>query len=264
MIPKIIHYCWFGQNSKSVLAERCIASWKHYNPEYQIIEWNENNFDIHQHPFVEEAYQKRMWAFVSDFVRVKAVYEIGGFYLDTDMEVTRGFDDLLDHRVICGYELKGRPFSAFFAAQPSEPFIKEMYDHYLNQTELKVLSNTTMFSKLLIEKYGASKGDEFQELSNGVTLFPSHYFSLEVPRNYVIHHFEGSWLESKHQSTYKEMVNLYGNLKPLVEMKNGKVVMKDLIYNRKIFTIEQILDQIPLSYILNYMKQRILVKLKLK
>ncbi len=264
MIPKILHYCWFGKNPKSELAQKCIATWSKYNPDYQIIEWNEENFDVNQHPFVKEAYEQKKWAFVSDFARVKAVYEMGGFYLDTDMEITRSFDDLLQHKAICGYEFKGRPFSAFFAAQPEHSFVKEMYAYYLEQKEMKIMANTTIFSKLLIEKYGASSGDQYQELANGVTLFPSHYFSLDVPKNYVIHHFEGSWLDAAHQSTYKEMVNLYGHLKPIVEMKNGKIVMKDLIYNRKVYNIDQILEQIPLSYIIQFVKNKFLEKLKLK
>jgi len=264
MISKMIHYCWFGKNPKPAFVEDCIRSWRKFHPDYRIVEWNEDNFDVNQHPFVKEAYERGMWAFVSDFARVKVIHEYGGFYLDTDMEVTRSLEDLRHHRVICGYELKGRPFSAFFAARSGEPFIKEMIDYYENQSEFKLLSNTTVFSKLLIEKYGASTDDEYQELENGITVFPSHYFSLDVPKNYVIHHFEGSWLNTKHKSTYKEMVNLYGNLKPIVEMKNGKVVMKDLIQNRKVFTPDQILDQIPLKYLVEYVKNRLMQKLKLK
>ena len=262
MIPKIIHYCWFGKSPKPNHVLECIKTWKKYLPDYQIIEWNENNFDIDQHPYVQQAYEQKKWAFVSDFARLKAVFENGGFYLDTDMEVTRNFDELLNHQVICGYEFRGRPFSAFFASEPNHEFIKELLSYYIEQTEFKIKSNTDIFSDLLKKKYNASHEDIYQELENGVTLFPSHYFSLDVPKNFVIHHFEGSWLDKKQKTTYKEMVNMYGSLKYLVEKENGKAIVKDLVYNRKVYTIDQILDQIPLSYIIQYLKDKVLKKLK--
>ena len=262
MIPKIIHYCWFGKSPKPNHVLECIKTWKKYLPDYQIIEWNENNFDIDQHPYVQQAYEQKKWAFVSDFARLKAVFENGGFYLDTDMEVTRNFDELLNHQVICGYEFRGRPFSAFFASEPNHEFIKELLSYYIEQTEFKIKSNTDIFSDLLKKKYNASHEDIYQELENGVTLFPSHYFSLDVPKNFVIHHFEGSWLDKKQKTTYKDMVNMYGSLKYLVEKQNGKAVVKDLVYNRKVYTIDQILDQIPLIYIIQYLKDKVLKKLK--
>ena len=264
MIPKIIHYCWFGKSPKPNHVLECIKTWKKYLPDYQIIEWNENNFDIDQHPYVQQAYEQKKWAFVSDFARLKAVFENGGFYLDTDMEVTRNFDELLNHQVICGYEFKGRPFSAFFASIPNHSFIKKLFDYYLSQKEFKIKSNTDIFSELLKKKYNASHEDIYQELENGVTLFPSHYFSLDVPKHFVIHHFEGSWLDQKQKTTYKDMVNMYGSLKYLVEKQNGKAVVKDLVYNRKVYTIDQILDQIPLQYIIQYLKIKILKKIKIK
>ena len=262
MIPKIIHYCWFGKSPKPNHVLECIKTWKKYLPDYQIIEWNENNFDIDQHPYVQQAYEQKKWAFVSDFARLKAVFENGGFYLDTDMEVTRNFDELLNHQVICGYEFKGRPFSAFFASIPNHSFIKELFDYYLSQKEFKIKSNTDIFSELLKTKYHASIEDKYQELENGISLFPSHFFSLDVPKNFVIHHFEGSWLDQKQKTTYKDMVNMYGSLKYLVEKQNGKAIVKDLVYNRKVYTIDQILDQIPLSYIIQYLKDKVLKKLK--
>ena len=152
MIPKTIHYCWFGENPKPENVLKCIETWRQYLPDYKIIEWNETNFDINQNPFVKQAYEKKMWAFVSDFARLKAVYENGGFYLDTDMEVTRNFDELLEHRAICGYEFRGRPFSAFFASEPNHEFIKELLSYYIEQTEFKIKSNTDIFSDLLKKK----------------------------------------------------------------------------------------------------------------
>ena len=107
MIPKIIHYCWFGGNELSELAERCIESWKRYCPDYKIIEWNESNFDLDCCDFVKEAYQAKKWAFVSDYARLKIIYDYGGIYLDTDVELIKTLDSLLKERCYFGEETTG-------------------------------------------------------------------------------------------------------------------------------------------------------------
>ena len=96
MIPKIIHYCWFGRNPKPKLAEKCMRSWKKYCKDYKIIEWNEDNFDISKAPlYVQQTKNKKKWAYVTDYVRLYAVYKCGGVYLDTDVEIVNSLDDLL-------------------------------------------------------------------------------------------------------------------------------------------------------------------------
>ena len=94
MIPKVIHYCWFGKGEKPKLAKKCIASWKKYCPDYDIIEWNEDNFDINCCPYVKEAYESRRFAFVTDYVRLYVMFTQGGIYMDTDVEVTRNLDEI--------------------------------------------------------------------------------------------------------------------------------------------------------------------------
>ena len=96
MIPKIIHYCWFGKNPLPPLVEKCIASWKLYCPDYEIICWNEERYDIHQCEFTEQAYQAGKWAFVADYVRLDVLVKYGGIYLDTDVELLKPIDYLLD------------------------------------------------------------------------------------------------------------------------------------------------------------------------
>lgn len=97
MIPKVIHYCWFGRNPKSELIQKCIASWREFCPDYEIIEWNEGNFDVNFCDYTIEAYEAGKWAFVSDVARLKVVYDHGGIYLDTDVELKKGLDDLLGY-----------------------------------------------------------------------------------------------------------------------------------------------------------------------
>lgn len=105
MIPKVIHYCWFGHNKKPELVEKCIASWRKFCPDYEIVEWNESNFDISSAPlYVQQAYEAKKWAFVTDYVRLTVVYQNGGVYLDTDVELLKNVDDLLTYNAFFGCE----------------------------------------------------------------------------------------------------------------------------------------------------------------
>ena len=265
MIPKKIHYFWFGKGKKSELTEFCIASWKKHQPDFEIIEWNEDNFDVSSCVFSKEAYEQKKWAFVSDYARAKILYEYGGFYLDTDMELKLPLNEFLNEEAICGFEIKGTPFSAFWAIEARHELGKDIVEYYENQEHFREIPNTKIFSDLLVKKYGAdAEKDEFQELKFGVKLFPSHYFSLDLPKNYVAHHFSGSWhgAWSDEENSYKNYINAYGIVKAFTEIPNGKKELKNLIFNHKMFTPEQILDQIPLSYIAQYLKAKILKKLK--
>ena len=103
-IPKVIHYCWFGRGKLPKLAKKCIKSWKKYLPDYKIIEWNEDNFDINSNQYVREAYEAKKYAFVSDYVRLYALYNYGGIYMDTDVEVIKSLDEFLIHEAFSGFE----------------------------------------------------------------------------------------------------------------------------------------------------------------
>ena len=107
MIPKVVHYCWFGRGEMPELAKKCIASWKTFLPDYQIKEWNEDNFDINCNQYVKEAYESRKFAFVTDYVRLYAIYTEGGVYMDTDVEVLKTLDPFLHHHAFSGFETDG-------------------------------------------------------------------------------------------------------------------------------------------------------------
>lgn len=168
MIPKKIHYCWFGKGQKSELAKFCIETWKKNNPNFEIIEWTEDNFDVQQNPFIKEAYDNKKWAFVSDYARAKILYEEGGFYLDTDMEIKHPLDEFTTHQAVCGFEIVGVPYSAFWAVEKGHSLAKDIKDYYENLPHFEEIINTLVFSKLLIEKYGADpKRDDLQILMGG-------------------------------------------------------------------------------------------------
>lgn len=132
MIPKKVHYFWFGRNPKPPIAEFCIASWKKLLPDFEIIEWNEDNFDYTQNTFAREAYEQKKWAFVSDYARAKVLYEEGGFYMDTDMELKNSLGDFIDYKAICGFEIKKIPFSAFWAVEAKHMLAKDILEYYEN------------------------------------------------------------------------------------------------------------------------------------
>ena len=117
MIPKIIHYCWFGRGEKPSQAQMCIESWKKILPEYQLKEWNEDNFDINQNRYVREAYENRKFAFVTDYVRLYALYNEGGVYMDTDVEVLGSYDSFLHHHAFSGFETDGNVPTGMMAAE---------------------------------------------------------------------------------------------------------------------------------------------------
>ncbi|WKS95148.1 glycosyltransferase family 32 protein [Riemerella columbina] len=264
MIPKKIHYCWFGKGEKSEFIQYCIDTWRRVQPDFEIIEWNENNFNVEAIPFTREAYAQRKWAFVSDYARAKALYEHGGFYMDTDMELRLPLTEFLPHEAICGFEMAGVPYSAFWGVAPQHSLAKDIMEYYEVLEGFQEVTNTAIFSKLLVEKYGAEAyKDEYQELKNGIKLYPSHYFSLDLPKNFVVHHFSGSWhgAWSHEENNFKNLVNTYGLMHLFSKIPQGKKEVKNVIYNHQLMKIDAVLDQIPLSYIAKYLKTKLLEKL---
>lgn len=131
MIPKKIHYCWFGRGKKPKLAHKCITSWKKYFPDYEIIEWNEDNFDVYGHPYTKYCYENKKWAYLSDFVRLKVVCENGGIYFDTDVEVIKTFDKLLNYDAFYGFETDNYVATGLgFGAVRHHKTVKAMLQQY--------------------------------------------------------------------------------------------------------------------------------------
>lgn len=214
MIPKIIHYCWFGGKRKPKLVQDCIKSWRKNLPDYEIIEWNEKNTNL-SHPFIKEAYRIKKWAFVADYVRLDVIYETGGIYLDADMMVLRSFDGLLNNRCFIGAEDLVYINAAIIGAIPKNEFIKECRNLY----DSLVLTMNSNLGDITIPKLITMK---FNELSNIVTIFdeiifyqdvviyPSQYF-YPLPfenrkdltnytyyikkESYTVHLWSSSWVE---------------------------------------------------------------------
>lgn len=222
MIPKTIHYCWFGRNPKPKLAKKCIESWKKYCPDYTIIEWSEDNFDIAAAPlYVRQAYEAKKWAFVTDYVRLFAMINFGGIYMDTDVEVVKPLDRFLKHEAFSGFEdgihiptgimacEKDYPlFTSFLHYYDSVSFINED-GSYNTKTNTKIITETC-------QSLGFIPNNEYQVLS-GFVLYPKDYFCpksyltgiIESTENtYTIHHFSGSW-HSRYQKVMHQKKMFY-------------------------------------------------------
>lgn len=188
MIPKIIHYVWVGGNPKPKNIQKCMKTWSKHLKDYQIIEWNESNFDIHENKYVEQAYKAKKWAFVSDYIRAKAIYEMGGIYLDTDVLVLDDLHELLDNRAFVGFENIDNPFTAVFGAEPKHPLIKDMLDYYDDRNfefdasdQLKGV-NTVSVSDIL-KKYMVLSLIILNKLSKMVFMFIQMEFYVILPVN---------------------------------------------------------------------------------
>ena len=210
MIPKIIHYCWFGGSELSKEAKKYIETWRSLCPEYQIIEWNETNFNVDAVPYVREAYEQRKWAFVSDYARLYALEKYGGIYFDTDVEVLKPLDTFLNNKAFIGAESKYSICTAVIGAEKGATFIGELmrlYNdlHFVNEQEMDLTPNSQRIFEYLKNTY------DYKETSKPIkwencTLYPKDYFSpincytykQEITKNtYCIHRFAGTWKNEK-------------------------------------------------------------------
>lgn len=209
MIPKTIHYCWFGRNSKPMFAKKCMKSWKKYCPDYKIIEWNEDNFDLDAcPPYVRQAYEAKKWAFVTDYVRLKVVYDHGGIYLDTDVELRKSLDELRGYRAYFGFEDGVHINTGLgFGAESGNVLLAELMDDYRDIPFVKAdgdfdITSCPVRNTEVFLRHGLKQDDSFQLLTDNVAVLPSIYLcpvDYHLRRKdgfemaYSIHWFSASW-----------------------------------------------------------------------
>lgn len=207
MIPKKIHYCWFGRGEKPKLAQKCIASWKKLCPDYEIIEWNEDNFDVNTNEYTKMCYEQKKYAFLSDYVRLLVVYEHGGLYFDTDVEVVKSFTPFLNYKAFFGFENDEYVASGLgFGSEAGNEALNAMIHEYdglldgLHGTKGCPILNTRAFSKLGFELNGMMQD------KNSVVLFPKDYFNpfddntgvlCKTDNTYSIHWYGKSWMDKR-------------------------------------------------------------------
>lgn len=210
MIPKIIHYCWFGGGEKSKLAKKCIASWNRFCPDYEIKEWNETNFDVYSNDYTKYCYENKKWAFLSDYIRLSVVYEYGGIYLDTDVEVLRTFDPLLDNHAFFGFETTEFINTGHgFGAVRNNPLISRMLEEYktLEKKEdgsFPLNACPAINTKPLLEEGLIQNGKK--QIVSGALILPILFFNpyddptgrLNITKDtFSIHWYNKSWISNK-------------------------------------------------------------------
>lgn len=232
---KIIHYCWFGGTQKSKLIQRCIKSWKKYFPDYEIIEWNEENFDVNSTLWTKQAYEKKRWAFVSDYVRFYALEKMGGIYFDTDVEVISSMDDLLFEDAFVGFEKEYatvNPGLILYSQKPHHPLFLEIMNWY--QTHEFLLPNGNEWCATVcsvftsrIEPYGFElngKKQSIQIADRYLTVFPRDFFNPYDPltgRKHIttntrsIHWYNYSWKSQKESRVLKLFKKIYHRIRGL-------------------------------------------------
>ena len=207
MIPKIIHYCWFGGKPIPAYVRKCIKTWKKKCPDYQIVRWDETNLDVESHPFMKNAYEARAWAFVSDYARLKVVYESGGIYLDTDVELLKNIDFLLSNKCFVGIQQNKNLCNTGlgFGAVKSSQVIRRMmqvYDETMFSLSKQADIACPYLNTMVLEELNYHYDDEIWK-GNDITVYPCRYFDPLAPGNtknllcddtVSIHHYSASWL----------------------------------------------------------------------
>lgn len=210
-MEKVIHYCWFGPRPLGKLEKKCIKSWEKYLPDYKIIKWSEANVDLNECEFIREAYAQKKWAYVADYARTKALYEHGGIYFDTDMEVIKKLDKFEDKEFVVGIEDSGLPNAAIvFCKSKKNKYMKELLNTYKNMKfnetgDLFDICIPKMLEKLF-RKYDFKKDcKDIQVLNKDIFIYPRDYFyplSYDMQNNIftdntcTIHHFSASWTDT--------------------------------------------------------------------
>lgn len=208
-IPKILHYCWFGKGEIPDTVKYLLSTWKKYCPDYEIKEWNEDNFDISQNLYMEEAYRMKKWAFVTDYARLKILYDYGGIYMDTDVEVLKSFDDLLQYDAFSGFESDEYIPTGTMGAVSHNEWIEMLLNDYKtrrfikNDGSMDLTTNVITITRLTLGKYKIKLNGEKQIFGNNMILLPFDYLCAKSYQDkkiyrsnntYTIHHFSGSWV----------------------------------------------------------------------
>ena len=224
MIPKIVHYCWFGGNSEPEDVKCCIASWRKYLPDYKIIRWDETNYDVHKNQYMNDAYKEKKWAFVSDYCRLDVVYTYGGIYLDTDVEVIRPLDPLLLEQMFCGFESRDPlifkkkvnveqsvAFGLGFGAIAKHKVLKQMLDLYetlnfYNSDGSLNLVACPRYQTQILKQNGLKDNGKTQRFDGGIAYSAEYFCPLSnltdrmlflTDNTYSIHHFSVTWASQK-------------------------------------------------------------------
>ena len=216
-LKESIHYCWFGGKQKDNTVKKCIASWHKFCPDYEFIEWTENNFDVSENPFAEEAYAAKKWAFVSDYVRLKVLHEYGGVYCDADVEILRNINELLEHNAFSGFQNFNEIPTGIMGAKKGNKWIEYLLLYYNNRHFLingnfDMQTNVKIITEMTKRKYNIRLNNSRQLFDDNCLLLPQDYLCAKNPydgkvtitsNTFAVHHFNGSWVDEKMKNKIK-------------------------------------------------------------
>lgn len=240
MIPKIIHYCWFGGNPLPEKDQKCIESWKKFCPDYKIIEWNESNYDLNKNAYMAAAYKEKKWGFVPDYARFDIIYNKGGFYLDTDVELVKPLNELISNQAYMGFEGKVWVNGGIgFGAEAQNYIIKDLRDMYDNinfykeDGTINLTPSPYYITDFLVSK-GLKRDDSIQMIGN-MKIYPTEYFAAKdydtgvvhrTENTISIHQYNASWMTPRKKLGLK-IKRIIGtrNFERLINMKQ-KIVKK--------------------------------------
>lgn len=255
MIDKVIHYCWFGENPIPEDLQRYMHSWKKFCPDYQIIRWDESNYDVNKNKYMSDAYKEKKWSFVSDYARIDIIYQFGGIYLDTDVELIKSLDDLLKYDMFCGFESRDDLMDKYgiayeesvnlglgYGAKKGHPILKSILDYYENLSFYNSdgslnLTACPVYQTEVLKQYGLVPNRKYQEIQ-GCTIFPAEIFSPKsyltgkitlTPDTVSIHHFKVSWASEQDQQALLDSWNYfskYGYFLGRIFFKIKKILRK--------------------------------------
>lgn len=257
MIPKIIHYCWFGGKPKPDKVQSYIDSWRRFCPDYEIREWNESNFDVNENAYSREAYEAKKWAFVSDYVRVKVLHRYGGIYLDTDIELIQSLDSLLNDKIIMGFENDKMVSTATIGSEAQNEFLNEILQayssrHFVNPDgSLDMMTNVQLITGILTRNHGLVANGKEQLLYPGIHVLPMESFTakdywtgwiLADETTFAIHHYASTWITEEDRkliakerqyirSIYKKMqspVHKIAAFRAVLDLEGMKGIMHKL------------------------------------
>lgn len=270
MIPKVIHYCWFGGNKLPESAEKYIESWKKFCPDYEIKEWNESNFDINCNLYVKEAFEAKKWAFITDYVRLHALVAEGGIYMDTDVEVIKSLDDFLHLRAFSGFENAEDIPTGIMGCEKGFQLFNEMLHSYdnrhfkLEDGNYDVTTNVVTITEFC-KKQGFIPNNCMQTVE-GFTIYPKDWFCpkdyfsgriMLTENTHTIHHFSGTWKDQYAQRIISVEHKIRGkidgkmgiflakaaSLPFRVQRKYHEIGMKKLL----VFSVNKIIGKKPLD-----------------
>lgn len=250
MIPKVIHYCWFGKGKLPESAEYCLQTWKKFCPDYKIKRWDETNFDVYQNKFVKQAYEAKKYAFVSDYARFSILEENGGIYVDTDVEFLKPLDKFLEQEAFMGFEkangvLTGVAPGLIVGAQAHQKFledIREIYEsmEFQDENGTRIAHSVVEYTTEYLKKKGLEMIDK-EQIVEGVTIYPSSVFcpkdfetgKLSIGEDTIsIHQYDSTWW-SPRALYLKKMRMKYGNRKGVLFYRLARIFNVKLWIDKK-------------------------------